>query len=198
MRIKPKEVKTLFVYVLFLLIGIGANFISSNFIMRNYPERPLVPDLLFDITPYYSWTQHVSDPLVIISIVFFTAFLYKKLNFAYLKEIVLSYALIHYMRALIIPLTPLGRYHTNNEPYGIFQVVQTGMFTSGHTAAAFLLYLLVPQKQTLLKKIMLTFFILQVVVLILSRGHYSIDIIGGMMVAYISLDLTNKHLSKPA
>lgn len=178
-----------------LLFGALLNSASSSFIGIYYPERPLVPDLLFDLSPDLIWTQYLSDPAAILSFFVFVIVLRKNFTIHYIKEIFLSFALSNIMRALIIPLTPLGRHYTNNQPYGIFPVIQHGMFPSGHTTATFLLFLLVPKEMTRLKSTMLIFFIVQVFILITSRGHYSIDIIGGMMVAYISLDVTKKYLA---
>lgn len=187
---KHLTLKKIIPYFIFLFVSAVLNFATSNFIQLKYPDRPMVPDLLFDLTPPILWTQYLSDPLIIFTGIVFFLFMYKKFTTRYLQHFFYSFGLIHLFRALIIPLTPLGRYFTNNQPYGIFQATQHGMFTSGHTAAAFLFYLLVPAKYNKLKLITLLFFFGQVIVLLLSRGHYSIDIIGGIMVAYIAHDIS--------
>lgn len=186
-----KHTKTLST-ALYLFGGVIANPLVSYLIGEIYPNRPMVPDIFFDSLPVWMWTQYLSDPFLIFSFILFLVVLRKKITEPFLQQIILSFAHIHYMRAAFIGLTPLGRYPDNFTPYGIFGVPQHGMFSSGHTAAAFLLFLLVPHEAVGLRKAMFVFFVLQVVVLLLSRGHYSIDIAGGCMVAYIGLQMAKQ------
>jgi len=187
--------KSLIPYIVWFLFAALLNIIGSKFIGIYFPDRPIVPDLVFSISPYWEWTQYLSDPTFIISIIIFIVVLRKKFTVNFLKEIIISLTLINLLRGLIIPLTPLGRPANPNQPYGIFPFIQNGMFTSGHAGAQFLFYLLVPKTFRSLKITMLFFFIIQVFALLTSRGHYSIDIIGGMMIAYICFGWTNKYLA---
>ncbi len=190
-RLWQQHSKTI-ILLLYLLGGVVANRVVSHLIGVLYPDRPMVPDILFDSLPLWMWTQYLSDPLLILSFIVFMYSLRKRMTMSFFNLILLSVAHIHYMRAAFIGLTPLGRYPDNFTNYGIFDVPQNGMFSSGHTAAALLLFLLVPQEEKNVRKMLFIFFLLQVLVLLLSRGHYSIDIAGGCMVAYIGLQMAKQ------
>ena len=91
------------------------------------------------------------------------------------------------MRALMIILNPTARPHDVDLPYGIFQDVNLqGSFPSGHTASAALSFLFVEEKYKSLKIALMVLLFGQMYVLLKSGGHYSIDVVGGLMIAYIS------------
>ncbi len=184
--------KKTMVLLLYLFGGMLANVVVSFFIGELYPDRPQVPDIFFDTFPLWMWTQYLSDPLLINSYIIFIFALRNEFSKPFIHLILLSMAHIHYMRAAFIGMTPLGRYPDNLTTYGIFDVQQHGMFSSGHIAAAFLLFLLVPAEKMKLRATLFTFFLLQVLVLLLSRGHYGIDIAGGCMVAYIGFQMAKQ------
>ena len=178
-----------------MVVGIISNPIASRFIHLFFPERLPAHDLFFSLTPTVLWTQYISDPLLLTSLVAFLIMIlrrYKRGHQEIIRQVIFSIAIVLCLRAMMEILTPLQRMETFNQPYGVFQVIQHGLFPSGHTAIAFLLYLYA-QKLKPKKRWLLFFYfqlIAQIVVLLLSRGHYSIDIAGGLMIAYIAFRKT--------
>ena len=91
-------------------------------------------------------------------------------------------------RAVLMILTPLGRPTGNLSSYGLFEgtgLLQHGMFPSGHQMLACMAYLLLDDAAPRwLKRLAMVLALAQALVLILSRGHYSIDIVGAALVAW--------------
>ena len=85
-------------------------------------------------------------------------------------------------------LTPLGRPTGNATPYGLFKfvgIIQHGMFPSGHVALSFIIYLMIPRDARKgFKGAAGILCILQIAVLVFSRGHYAIDIAGGLLISW--------------
>lgn len=177
------------------LIAIGLTVLSqiinplvSESIQRLYPDRPIVPDFLFTILPDIAWMQYLTDPIMMVSIV--TIFIYM---LSYHRDKIPYYfcmnAFVYFGRAALMILTPLGRPTGNLSSYGIFEVInlkQHGMFPSGHAGLAAIIFLMIDRETApVYKWIAGIMCVLEVVTLILSRGHYSIDIVGGIMLSYI-------------
>jgi len=166
--------------------GMMANPIVSDMVHKLYPERPFVPDLFFSFLPFMEWTQYLSDPLLMLEMVVFIYYV-AKYAMKRLPEVLFGVGFIHWARALLIILTPMGRVYAYAKPYGIFQgIITHGQFPSGHAAAAALMFFLIEDKRRKLKWSCFWLLVGQIAVLLLSRGHYSIDIAGGLMIAYIA------------
>ena len=185
-----------------MVVGIISNHLASDFIHAFFPERLPAHDLIFALTPTLLWAQYISDPLLIMSSVAFLVMIsrrYKRGHQNLIRQVIFSIGLVLCLRAIMEILTPMRRMETFNQPYGIFQVIQHGLFPSGHTAIAFLFYLYA-QKLKPHTKWLIFFFcqlIAQIIVLLLSRGHYSIDIAGGLMIAYVAYRKTRDLTEKP-
>ena len=80
-------------------------------------------------------------------------------------------------------LTPLAS--SQGEGPFVFAQQQYGMFPSGHTAAATLLVMLTPAERALRqRRFQQVLLALMCAGLILARGHYSIDVVGGLLLSY--------------
>ena len=164
------------------------NFISSYLLHMFYPERPIVPDLLFDLVPQLLWLEYISEPLILGSIIVFFLYIFssdrKNIPFYFT-----SLGSVYFIRAFLMILTPLGRPTGNGVPYGLFKfigIIQHGMFPSGHVALSFIIYLIIPRDTHRgLKSAAVILCILQIAVLVFSRGHYSIDIAGGLLISWV-------------
>lgn len=193
---------TLFSSIL-LVASIAANNLASGFIHSFFPERLPAHDLIFTLTPTLLWAQYISDPLIIAGLIAFLIMIFRRFkrgHEAIIRQVIFSVGVVLSLRAFMEILTPLQRMETFNQPYGVFQVIQHGLFPSGHTAISSLFYLYA-QKLRPRKKWMIFFYfqlIAQIIVLLLSRGHYSIDIVGGLMIAYVAyrktIDLTEESI----
>jgi membrane-associated phospholipid phosphatase len=72
--------------------------------------------------------------------------------------------------------------------------ILNGPFPSGHAAFVFMCYLFVNKKEELLiKTVLLIAVIGEVISLILSHGHYTIDVAGGLLLTYVVYDIFIKQ-----
>jgi len=170
-----------------------SNFFMSEMIEKWFPFRVPATDLLFTILPYINWTQYITDIAVIFSAIFLFTYI-NKYDYKHLPYYVMVFAAAYFLRALIIPLTPLGDAFASRVTYGITNIQQHGAFPSGHTAMAAVSYLLVDKLRSPgIKKILLWLLIFEIASLLLSRGHYSIDIVGGLLISYFAFNELKKY-----
>jgi membrane-associated phospholipid phosphatase len=96
---------------------------------------------------------------------------------------------LYVFRGLLMVLTPLGRPTGNLDSYGVSIAVnlkQHGMFPSGHTMLAAAIYFLIAGKRHPgFKRAAGLLCLAEMITLLLSRGHYSIDLAGGVMLSFI-------------
>lgn len=101
-------------------------------------------------------------------------------------KLLMLLALMYILRAFTIPLTPLGQIHhpavTYPENDFVAQNFYFGMFFSGHTASAWLQVFFL--KGHRLRPIAAFVGCVQVYTLLASHQHYTVDIFGGLIVAY--------------
>ena len=197
-----KTAKTIFssfkfyMALLFLSLMAYFNFLSSSCIYKYFPNRVIIDDLLFRLTPYVSWTQYWTDIANLFSCILLLIYLFygRSRQFAY---ILTTFAVMYLMRGFLILLNPLGGPLGNGVHYGLTQIHQYGQFPSGHTGIVILCYLLVDGKEApIIKKVLLVSVIVEIVSLILSRGHYSIDIVGGFFIAYLAVNIMQRYKQK--
>lgn len=169
---------------LFLILATLLNFASSEFIQRHFPGRLPVIDTIFNIAPEVMWTQYLTDISVIASVVILLYFTIKN-DLEHLPYYIFVFALAYAFRGVIIVFNPMGVIYGNIHHYGISNIIQHGMFPSGHVLLVFVAYYLsdkIVSKNGRILLILCCF--VEVISLILSRGHYSIDIVGGFLLAY--------------
>lgn len=198
METKISYKSKIFLAILLLVIAAGLNFVASEFIQTTFPDRLPASDLLFTYLPYISWTQYISSfaailsPLVLLIYVIVTKS--KQLHW-----IILSFATVYAIRAFLIILTPLGGPNGNMAKYGITSIMQHGEFPSGHTALVILAVMLVANNTKIdkvFKTILTILAVAEIVALILSHGHYSIDIVGGYLIAYLTFNEISKYRTR--
>lgn len=159
--------------------------INDYLIPTFYADRPAPVDLIHDITPYIQPLEYVSDIALVLMILIFVYYLIKY------KDIegpfhFINIATIYVIRSVLNLVTPLGKPLGNNSSHGILKdyMIQYGMFPSGHIGLTFYLFLAIDSKYKKIKWVMLALFIVELVSMSLSRGHFSIDIFGAMILAY--------------
>jgi len=164
-------------------------WLPANFLIQKlYPDRPIVPDIVFTLTPEIPWLAYVTDPFIAVSVALYLwqALRVDRRRFPFY---VFAVAVVYYVRPFLMILTPLGRPTGNTDSYGILEftgLLQHGMFPSGHQMLISLFYFLIDgAKVPRIKKAAGALAILEGVTLLLSRGHYSIDIVGGVLVSYV-------------
>lgn len=110
-----------------------------------------------------------------------------KYNFKPLTEYLLRASLMISLRSLCISLTPLAQIQdaSTNGSLPLISTQYHGMFYSGHTAGAFLIYFLDNTNDKRIKLAKLFLASLTAISLLISHSHYSIDIVGGILAAYV-------------
>ncbi len=167
-------------------------FAVSQLIQRLYPQRPVVPDLLFTLLPDVPFLAYLTDPIMAAAIALVLVYAFTS-GRRHLPHYFFSVGAAYLARGVLMALTPLGRPTGNLDSYGIFRVInlkQHGMFPSGHVTLAAAIYFLIDGKSHPGYKLAMGLLgLAEMVTLLLSRGHYSIDIAGGVMVGYLAVHL---------
>jgi membrane-associated phospholipid phosphatase len=177
--------------LLAIAVLVGASLFAaamSELIQRLYPDRPIVPDLLFTLLPDIPVLAFVTDPIMLAAIVLLFWYMFSQ-DRNHLPFYFFSVGIAYVGRGLLSILTPLGRPTGNLASYGVGVMVnlkQHGMFPSGHTMLAAAIYFLIDgQRHPGFKRAAGLLGLAEMITLILSRGHYSIDVAGGLMLAFI-------------
>lgn len=158
---------------------------SGQKIQSLFPERQPIPDTLFDLLPYWQWTQYYSDIANIFSCILLAIYLFPKR--AQLLPFVLSVLGIGYLiRSVVILLNPIGGPLGNHVHYGLTTIHQYGQIPSGHMFLVTAIYLFIDRGSPKLKFWALISLYIEGASLLLSHGHYSIDIIAGLALGYFS------------
>jgi membrane-associated phospholipid phosphatase len=168
----------------------------SELIQRLYPDRPIVPDLLFTLLPDIPVLAYVTDPIMLAAIVLLFWYMFSR-DRDHLPFHFFSVGILYVGRGLLSILTPLGRPTGNLDSYGVGELVnlkQHGMFPSGHVMLASAIYFLIDGKRHPgFKRTAGLLCLAEIVTLILSRGHYSIDIVGGLMLSFIVIGWLTRY-----
>lgn len=173
-----------------LAVAGGASLASSGLIQRAFPDRPAPRDLLFEILPFVSSARYLTAVAVFAALALLLIHSLRE-DRRHLHEHIAVLAVMYLLRAVIMLLTPLANAH--GEGAFVFPLVQYGMFPSGHSAAVLLCVRLTdPARAPGLRRLMFGLAATVWIALIVSRGHYSIDVVGGMLLAYF-VDMEWRH-----
>lgn len=180
----PHWWRRLFVSLGALAVTLGAALVSNAVLVTWFPERPKPPDLLFEALPFVSSMQYVADIALLAG---FAILLWYGIARRpdRIPEMLALFAVMETLRAFIMMLTPLDSAYLRGATFGLFPIVQYGMFPSGHAASVLLCMLLVskqdaPRARTALGALV----VIECAALILSHAHYSIDVVGGLLLSY--------------
>lgn len=172
--------------------GIGEE-ITSRLIAEKFPDRPIPEDALFRILPYVSEARYLTaGALILAAVIFFWHVIAR--TPARLPELIAIFAIMYTSRAVIMILTPLADAHGPG-PF-VFPLQQHGMFPSGHIAVMMLFTRLIDEQEApTLHRLELALLVTCSVAFVLSHGHYSIDVIGGLLLGYfVQQEWTNGSL----
>jgi membrane-associated phospholipid phosphatase len=178
--------------LLFMCGGLAFSSYMSRLIGVYFPDRQPIFDTLFSWLPYWSWLQYWTDIAFLFSIALL-AWAFIPEHMKRLPFIFTVIGLAYFIRGFFVFMNPFGGPLGNIAEYGLTTVHQFGQFPSGHTLFVVLVYLLLDARDTPhLKQWALVSVVVEIVSLLLSHGHYSIDIAGGFLVAYFAY-----HVLKP-
>lgn len=175
------------VAVLVMIAGGLFTAAGSSVIATWFPDRPVPRDLLFELLPDAAWTQYAVEAVYLASLALLVYYVWTKGHVRRVPEIMALRGVMDISRALIIVLTPLGVPYdeaTHFNPTGGL-MRQWGEFPSGHMATILLFYLVIDRDEApAIKRVMLVLVCAEAVLLLTSRSHYSISIVGGLLLGY--------------
>jgi membrane-associated phospholipid phosphatase len=155
---------------------------TSRIIASRFPDRPVARDLLYGVLPHVPAASYLTLAVICTLIVALGVWLVRHRP-GQIPEYVSMVSLMYVLRAALTVLTPLA--HDRAGSVLPFPLFENGLFPSGHTAVAILLLLLVGRRSApRLHAAGTALLAVMVVTMLLSRGHYSIDIAGGALLAY--------------
>ena len=192
--------KSKYLYIGFftLAMGIGLNYASQIYLYNYVSEGktlPMLSDMILDNLPVIDLSL-VYDIVCLIPILLIVVYLIHKKEFNRFPFVLLMVGFFYIVRGIFVVLTPLGNppmFEGSNPLFNGFAKYELGVYPSGHTGNVFMLFLLV--NDSLYKKLILCCLSIVIVALLLSHGHYSIDIFSGIFFAYAIKSFGTKHCS---
>jgi membrane-associated phospholipid phosphatase len=179
-----------------LVVAVFFTYYSSFLIGRCFPNRPLADDLFFKVVPHFPQLSYLSDALVIVALGLLLYVVSKQPKLFSL--VVSSIAIMWIIRAFLNVLTPLADPSGDSKVYGFLETTPLyGMFPSGHTATIFITYFWSRLIQSgSVSVVLLIIGLLEIFSLWATRGHYTIDIVAGIVLAYAVVTYLNNNYGK--
>lgn len=178
------------------LAGGLATELASRFIAASFPGRPQAPDLLHRTLPHVPAASYVTLGALGVALVLFAVYCARHER-ERVPEFITLVALMYVLRAAISVLTPLAV--PRSSAVLTFPLFGNVLFPSGHTALALLLARLTDRTRAPgLRAAQIVLLGVIVVTMLVSRGHYSIDIADGLLLGYfVSSEWTHGRLFGP-
>jgi len=175
--------------VILIAMGIIFTFLNTLYLSFRYDSLPFLPDAILDHLPIINMTV-LSDLFLAFAVLGFLIYAYLK-DFKNLPIFFILFGIFEVLRGILIGATP---YRVPND-LGIsnWNIFKIGAFPSGHTGASFLAFLLAKGK---FKFIFLAISIITIVLLLLSKSHYTIDIVAAIIFSYAICQFGNMYLKK--
>jgi|GEM_PF-1964363 len=181
---KKRWVRAMAVAAAVMLTSGVLAFAGSALIQYRYPDRARPPDLLFDLLPHWPSWQLVVEAIYVGGAILLGVYVFRH-AVERIPEIIAVYGLMEIGRALTMVLTPLAVPYDEATHIGVEGIRNWGEFPSGHAATFLLYYLIVDETVSpRIKKALLVMMLAEVFALLVSHSHYSIDIVGGLLLGY--------------
>jgi hypothetical protein len=179
-----------------VLAGIALNIASQTY-LHNYMSEgktlPMLSDLILDNLPVIDLSL-VYDIVCLVPIFLMFIYIVHKIEYNRVPFILLMVGIFYLVRGVFIVLTPFGNppmFGGSDPLFNGFSKYELGVYPSGHAGNLFMLFLLV--NDSVYKKIILACLIIVIIALLLSHGHYSIDIFSGIFFSYAIRSYGIKH-----
>lgn len=179
-----------------VLAGIALNIASQTY-LHNYMSEgktlPMLSDLILDNLPVIDLSL-VYDIVCLVPIFLMFIYIVHKKEYNRVPFILLMVGIFYLVRGVFIVLTPFGNppmFGGSDPLFNGFSKYELGVYPSGHAGNLFMLFLLV--NDSVYKKIILACLIIVIIALLLSHGHYSIDIFSGIFFSYAIRSYGIKH-----
>ena len=190
--------KYLYIGILSIIAGAVMNFASETY-LHNYMSEgktlPMLSDLILDHLPFYN-VSLIYDIFCLVPLVLVLVYFVHKKDYNRIPLFMVMSGIFYIVRAIFIVLTPFGNppmFNGSDPLFHGFSNFELGVYPSGHTGNVFLMYLLVKDKGY--KSLILICLAIVILALFLARGHYSIDILSGLLFAYALRAFGEKHLA---
>lgn len=177
----------LYVAIGFAFLGIGmyANFLGGAFIDDHFTNLVTPHDLILDNVDEYPVFVKIGELAGWLQLILVIATLARK-EFRGAGMYLAKAGIFYTFRGMTIILNPLAQIQdpvANGSNPVLAELFYKGMFFSGHTGIAFLLFFL-HKENNVMKWVKLGVACLVGVSVLLSHSHYSIDVVGGILAAY--------------
>jgi len=160
------------------------SFAGNILIMRRFADRPRPDDLILLLVPASRFAQYVTEAAIIGSLVLLAAYVFTRARETF-AEVVAIFGVMYLIRSAVMVLTPVASAYAGQGPFGAIPLDQVGMFPSGHAAAAFFAFVLIDgERAPRMRQGALVLMLVQWAALFASHAHYSIDVIGGILLGY--------------
>lgn len=181
----PENTPRAFLVASLLLLVSGITSAAGNaLIVARFPDRPTPQDLLLQVLPSVKYAQYATEIAIIGSFVVLFAYAARHARHEF-ADMVAVFGIMYLVRSILMVLTPLANSYDGPGHFGFIPLDQLGMFPSGHVAAALLCFLVIDAPRApAMKRLALGLMVTQWIALLLSHGHYSIDIAGGILLGY--------------
>lgn len=190
--------KYFYISLAILILGISLNFISQSYLYSYKAEGknlPALSDLVLDNIPYLN-VSFLYDWFALFSGIVFIIFVIHKKQYKKIPLYLLMWGIFNFLRGTFIVLTPLGHppnFNGTDSQFHGFSRYELGVYPSGHTGAAFMYFLF---SKGIYRWIIFAFCSVIISSLFLSRGHYSIDVLSGIIFSYAIYCFGEKYLTK--
>lgn len=190
--------------VVIVLLAITATLMltaaSNKIIIDYFQSRVIADDIIFRLisVPQSHYLEYYTD-FVILLMLGVTIWSWKDELRRYFPYLATNVTLFYCLRAIINVLTPLQRPLGEDVSHGIFRnvAIQYGMFPSGHLGITFLFFLLTMDRVSKNSRNCLAVLILiQALAMVITRGHYSIDVVGGVLLAFFVFKVLEPYKEK--
>ena len=180
-----------------VITGIGLNFASQTYLhyyMIEGKTLPMLSDMILDHLPVIDLSL-VYDIFSLLLLVIIGIYIVQKQEYNRLPYFLLLWGIFYIVRGIFIVLTPFGNppdFNGSDPLFNGFSKFELGVYPSGHTGNAVLLWLLVNDRKY---RWIIGFCLFVIIIsLFLAHSHYSIDILSGFFFAYAIRAFGEKYL----
>lgn len=193
-------IKNKFFYLSIVVLGSGVylNMLSQEYLhyyMIDGQTLPVLSDLILDNIPYLD-IDYLYDIFSVVGLIVFVTYVIHYSLYEKVPYFLILAGVFNMVRAIFIVLTPFGNppmFDGTESIFNGFSNYEIGVYPSGHTGVSYLYFLLARKMKY--RIILLMSFLVIVVSLFLSRGHYSIDILSGVFFAYAIKSFGDRHIA---
>ena len=192
---KKGNIKKLTLAFAFLIISFGIELYLASNTDKFYPNLTITPDFILNHTPYLN-VLWFADAIVLLAIASFLIFIFSEKKWKEIPFYAMILGIYALLRATLSYINPLGNPAPNPGGLGLPFLPNGGMFPSGHVGTIFLFFLLSKNKSKRWCIYFLGLLITEIIIMILSKGHYTIDIVGAFFIAYTLWKVGEEHFRK--